>query len=95
LEGVLRESVLFAKRDVLEPEDLLIKTQAKGDDYFELLPDPEPGFDLKAFLARARGHLIRKALSVCQGNQSQAAALLGITKQAISEFLSSSPDNPS
>jgi transcriptional regulator with PAS, ATPase and Fis domain len=93
LEGVLRESVIFAKRDVLESEDLLIKTRAKSEDYFESLPDPEPGFDLKAFLARARGYLIKKALSICQGNQSQAAALLGITKQAVSEFLSNSPDN--
>jgi len=95
LEGVLRESVLFAKRDALEAEDLMIKTPATSRDCFTSLPVPEPGFNLKAFLAEVRAHLIHKALSKCEGNQSQAADLLGITRQAVSDFINSSTDKPS
>jgi transcriptional regulator with PAS, ATPase and Fis domain len=92
LESVLRESVLFAKGEVLDTEDLMISPQVKPQDYFRSLPGPEPGFDLKAFLAEVRAHLIRMALSKSGGNQSQAAELLGITKQAVNDFLNASTE---
>jgi transcriptional regulator with PAS, ATPase and Fis domain len=93
LEAALRESVLFAERDELEAEDLKMSGDVTSSDYFNSFPEPEAGFDLRAFLAQARAHLIRRALSSCGGNQSQAARLLGITRQALNDFLSNPPAN--
>lgn len=94
LEAVLRESVLFAKRDELAAEDLKMSADVTGSDCFNSFPEPGDGFDLRAFLAQARAHLIRRALERCGGNQSQAARLLGITRQALNDFLSNPPDKP-
>jgi two-component system response regulator FlrC len=87
LSGVLRSSVLLAGCDVLEPEHLLIDAPAPKADVFSLLPDPAPGFSLESFLTQVRAHLIRRALEKAGLNQSEAARLLGISKQAVNQFL--------
>ena len=56
-------------------------------DPFRSLPEPHPDFKLDAFLDQARAHLILRALEKTGGNQTSAAALLGISKQAVSKFL--------
>jgi DNA-binding NtrC family response regulator len=87
LRNVLQRSVLFAHEEVLEPGDLMITAQPSGPDPLTALPDPAPGFSLEDFLAQARRQLILRALDKCRGNQSAAAGLLGISKQAVSKFL--------
>jgi DNA-binding NtrC family response regulator len=94
LENVLRESVLLAKQDVIKPEDLEMTMKAYGRSYLDLLPAPGPGFDLKEFQRTVKAHYIRKALSICNGNQTRAAELLGMTKQAVSDFLTNENDRP-
>jgi DNA-binding NtrC family response regulator len=86
LENVLRRSVLYASADVLEAGDLLIG-EASASDTLAALPEPVPGFSMQAFLENARLHLISRALEKTNGNQSAAAALLGVTKQAISKYM--------
>jgi len=41
---------------------------------------------LDEFVHTVEAHQIDRALSMCHGNQSQAAKLLGKSKQAISDF---------
>jgi len=95
LDNVLKASVLFTrKKDVIEPEDLPIDTIAPVQGYLDRLPAPAPGFDLNEFLAAVRVHQIRKALSICNDNQSRAAELLGMSRQAVSEFLSKEDVKP-
>ncbi len=93
LSNVLERSVLYSQRDVLRPEDLLIVEEALGDDPLSRLPEPDAGFSLEKYLAQAREQLILRALSKCNGNQSAAAEILGLSKQAISKFLKNQVDN--
>jgi DNA-binding NtrC family response regulator len=95
LENVMRRSVLYAPEDVLHPEDLLITEPCEsGADPLAALPDPVEGFSLEDFLAKARRQLMLRALAKCGGNQSRAAALLGVSKQAVSKFVQGCQDNP-
>jgi transcriptional regulator with PAS, ATPase and Fis domain len=87
LSNALERSVLYAQTEILGPEDLILGHPPKGADPLSALPEPEPGFSLESFLERARKHLILRALEKCGGNQSAAAELLGLTKQAVSKFL--------
>jgi DNA-binding NtrC family response regulator len=93
LSNVLERSVLYSQRDVLRPEDLLIVEAAPGQDPLARLPEPDTGFSLEVFLAQAREQLILRALAKCNGNQSAAAEILGLSKQAISKFLKQQADN--
>ncbi len=93
LRGVLKNAKTLAEGDVIEPKDLKIDTTPPGKEYLDLLPGPAPGFSLKKLLDTVREHQMRKALLMCNENQSQAAKLLGISKQAVSEFLSKPDDS--
>ena len=92
LLNVLERSALYAPKDVLGPDDLLIDTKP-GKDSLAGLPEPRPGFDLAAFLHQARNDLFGRALEKSNGNQSLAAEMLGVTKQAVSRFVQGQPDN--
>lgn len=91
LLNVLERSALFSPHDVLGPDDLLIETQPVMD-RFTGLPEPGPGFDLTGFLDQARNHLFVRALEKSNGNQSRAAELLGVSKQAVSKFVQGQSD---
>lgn len=94
LSNVLERSVLYSQRDVLRPEDILIVEAASAQDPLARLPEPDTGFSLEVFLAQARVQLILRALAKCNGNQSAAAEILGLSKQAISKFLKQQLDKP-
>jgi len=86
LDATLRRSVALATGPVLRPEDILIDNEASPADPFRSLPEPNPEFMLEHFLDQARAHLILRALEKTGGNQTAAAALLGVSKQAVSKF---------
>jgi DNA-binding NtrC family response regulator len=71
----------------LEIDDLIIAMPKDGSDPLSTLPEPCPGFSLDKYLARVRKQLFLFALSKANGNQSEAADLLGVTKQAVNKFL--------
>lgn len=87
LDATLRRSVVFAAGPVLGAEDILIDPGAAQSDPFLSLPEPGPNFKLEHFLDQARAHLILRALEKSGGKQAAAAALLGISKQAVNQFL--------
>lgn len=87
LQNVIERSVRLARRDVLEADDLMIGEPLASADPLDTLPEPQEGFSLEAYLTSARKQLILRALETAQGNQSEAARLLGITPQAVHKFV--------
>jgi len=91
LENVIERSVRLCRNDVLDADDLLITEPVTYADPLDALPEPYEGFSLDEFLGSARKQMILRALEAANGNQSQAARMLGITPQAVHKFLQSRP----
>jgi DNA-binding NtrC family response regulator len=94
LAHVLERSVLYARDEVIRGEDLLITDNQQAKDMFAALPEPRRGFSVEDYLNQARKQLFLRALAACKGNQSEAAAMLGISKQAVNKFAAGQSDNP-
>lgn len=90
LENVIERSVRLCRHDALDADDLLITEPVTYADPLDALPDPYEGFSLDEFLGSARKQMILRALEASNGNQSQAARMLGITPQAVHKFLQQS-----
>ena len=90
LENVIERSVRLCRHEVLDADDLMITEPVTYADPLDVLPDPYEGFSLEEFLGSARKQMILRALEVANGNQSQAARMLGITPQAVHKFLQQS-----
>jgi transcriptional regulator with PAS, ATPase and Fis domain len=88
LLNVLQRSVLFARTDVLTGDDLEIPNGVAAQHPLASLPDPEKGFSIEDYLAQVRRQLFLRALEKCNHNQTEAAALLGVSKQSVSRFVS-------
>jgi len=89
LSNAIERSLRLSRNDVLQADDLLISESVANDDPLSSLPEPQPGFSLEEFLGSARRQLILRAIEMANGNQSEAARLLGITPQAVHKFLRS------
>ena len=89
LSNVLERSVLYARSDVIQPEDLIINENQHDTALSAMLPEPSAGFRIEDYLTQARELLFIKALEACKGNQTEAAERLGVSKQAVSKFLAS------
>jgi transcriptional regulator with PAS, ATPase and Fis domain len=61
------------------------------ESFLGALPIPEPGFNLLEFLKKVKNALIWDALEASGDNYSEASKRLGISRQAIWEFVSKSP----
>ncbi len=95
LSNVLERSVLFARGDGIQADDLLITDDHPEKDPLATLPEPYPGFSIEIYVAQVRKQLYLRALAKCNGNQAEAAALLGVSKQAVGKFLAGQSDNAS
>jgi len=84
LQNVIGRSALWCPETVIEPEhlkfDILLRSSSE-------IPEPTQGFDMEDYLSNQRTALIQRALEKSGGNQSQAAALLGISPQAVNKFV--------
>jgi len=83
LENVIERAVALAQGTVLEPDDILIDT-----------PPPKPASGAPAFLPEGvtleqwEDEMIREAMRRAGGNKSQAARLLGLSRNALRYRLS-------
>jgi len=93
LSNVLERSVLYARGDVILAGDVLIIEDRLASSTFADLPAPCPGFKIDEYLSQVRERLFEKALAACNGNQTEAADLLGVSKQAVSKFIANKNDN--
>ena len=94
LENAIGRSMLLCVHEVLEADDLVLEPVTNAPDQFDRLPTPSAGFSLETFLDSVRKQLLLKALDVTNGNQSQAARLLGITPQAVHKFVKKGEAGP-
>jgi transcriptional regulator with PAS, ATPase and Fis domain len=88
LEGVVVRSAQLCSSKVLEPENLLFD-EVLITSGLDALPEPQNGFVLNDYLSTVRGRLIEKAMKRSDGNRTKAAGILGITPQAVSQYLRS------
>jgi len=87
LKSVLQRSVILSgEKEVLRPEDLQFEGSIENESQ-EAPPEPHEGFDLTLHLSETRSRYIERAMELAGHNQSKAAKLLGISPQAISNFL--------
>jgi transcriptional regulator with GAF, ATPase, and Fis domain len=77
----------LAPKDVIEADDLIISEPVSREDPLSLLPEPADGFSMEDFLSSARKQLVLKAMEAANGNQSEAARLLGVSPQAVHKYL--------
>ncbi len=76
LQNVMERAVILAENPRITPRDLVIPGQAAQPLDVSI---PPQGISLEALENR----LIKKALEIARGNQSQAARLLGLTRHAL------------
>jgi len=90
LMNVIERAAISVRGEVIEARDIQLsedestRTPAAGPGLF---PEPAEGFQMDQFLDQARRHLLTRALEMANGNKAVAARLLGITPQAIHNFL--------
>jgi DNA-binding NtrC family response regulator len=87
LQNVIERSARLAPKDVIEADDLIISEPVSREDPLSLLPEPADGFSMEDFLSSARKQLVLKAMEAANGNQSEAARLLGVSPQAVHKYL--------
>jgi two-component system response regulator HydG len=95
LLNVLERSVLYSRADIVDAEDLKFSCDSPGKDPFAALPEPCNGFKVEEYLRQARNELFRRALEACKGNQTAAAEMLGVSKQAVNRFVLGQDDRES
>ncbi len=91
LQNVIERAAMLTRKPVLEPEDLEYggnETQKYRQQDGES-PVVSEGFSMESYLGSLRKRLIREALEKSDGNQSEAARLLGISPQAVHQFIKS------
>jgi transcriptional regulator with GAF, ATPase, and Fis domain len=88
LRRVIQQSAMLAHSKIIQPTDLRFEAPLRTDP-MSLLPDPSEGFQINEFLDEIKLHLIKRAMELGDDVQARAARLLGITPQAINQFLKS------
>lgn len=85
LEHVLQKAFLLSQKLILGVEDIFPQEKSNiPDDYGHPWT---PGVPIEPYLKSVREHAFKQAIEISNGNQSAAARLLGVSHQAISQFL--------
>jgi len=86
LEGVVTSAATLCRGRVIEAENILFDDAITAG-AATVLPEPQEGFNINHFLDGARQQLVDRALKMAAGNRTRAAELLGISPQAMSQYL--------
>ena len=88
LRRVIQQAAMFGTGKIIQPDDLrfenVFQTTATNS-----IPDPQDGFHINEFLDELKLQLIQRSMELSGGVQARAARMLGITPQAINQFLKS------
>jgi len=88
LRRVVEHAVLTAEQPVIQPEDLDFELAVNMANVLTAtVPRLRAGFSMMDYLRAVKLDLVRGALRKTGGNQSQAARLLGLTPQGVSQIL--------
>ena len=88
LSRVIQQSAMLSPGKLIQPEDLRFETPIRTNP-MSALPEPSEGFKINEFLDQIKLHQIQRAMELSGDVQARAARLLGITPQAINQFLKS------
>lgn len=83
LINVVESAAMTARKNIISEDDINFGGIAWTHDGEVPIPDPAPGFNMRKYLESARIKLIKRAMEMTNGNQRRAAALLGVSPQAI------------
>ncbi len=86
LKNILERSARLCKHTTIKPEDLYFPAEVKATALPRALPDLTSDFNLNEYLQELRIEIVKKAVSESL-NKSQASRKLGITPQALSQYL--------
>ncbi len=87
LRRAVEHAVISAEAPVIESEHIDLDLSVNLANVFgHAVPRIREGFSLENYLRTLKYELVRSALRKTRGNQTQAAALLGITPQAVSKL---------
>ncbi len=87
LKTTLERAIALIGEDAVITPDLIQFDEPSELDFEKYLPIPHEGFKLGEYLDEVSCFLKKKALEVSAGNASKAAELLGITPQAMWQFV--------
>ena len=88
LRRVVEHAAVTAEQTVIQPEDLDFELAVNMANVLTaIVPRLRAGFSMIDYLRAVKLDLVRGALRKTGGNQSQAARLLGLTPQAVSQIL--------
>lgn len=79
LKNLMERAALLARGPQITPEDLGLEAPSRPP-AAALPPLPPEGLDLPRLLAQVERHYLSQALALAQGNESQAARLLQLTR---------------
>ena len=85
LANVIERAVITTKSEIINQNDLEFSMVTVGQPMG--LPELGNDFALEIYLKVLRINLFKKALEISEGNQSKAARLLGVTPQAVNQFI--------
>jgi DNA-binding NtrC family response regulator len=88
LRKVVVQSAMLSSKTVIGPDDIRFELPIRPDP-MAALPEPDENFKVNAFLDDVKQRLVLRALEKSGGVQAGAARLLGLTPQAINQFLKS------
>jgi two-component system response regulator PilR (NtrC family) len=87
LKSVIETGAMTSDGDRIQKVDLDFNNLVGSPQTKQLeIQLPHEGFDMKKYLADIREQLVYQALEAADGNQAQAARLLGISQQAVGNY---------
>ncbi len=88
LRRVIEQAFLNASGTTIGPDDIEFDLSTNIDNHFvPAAPRIRRGFSIETYLRGVKHELVQIALRKTQGNQSEAARMLGVTPQAVNKFL--------
>lgn len=88
LRRVIEQAFLNSDRPTIEPEDIEFDLSTNLENHFTpAAPRIRRGFSIEEYLRQVKQDLVQIALRKSNGNQSEAARMLGVTPQAVNKFL--------
>jgi len=88
LDNMVVRGVVMAQGDEIHPADFLESDEINGISM--PIPEPYEGFDVTDFLSGMHKRIVERAMEKTKNNQAAAAKLLGISPQAVSDYLKGS-----
>ena len=86
LKNVVKRAAVNCPAGEIDTQQIHLQNIDRGEIETSGLPEPAEGFKLEDYLDAVRCCLYKRALELTDGNGSRAAAILGVTAQAVHKY---------